>query len=97
MVATCIQNCDIDLRRILYGQVVVAGSTTMQSQFCERLHKQLQKGMKDLKPTLIAPHNRQHSAWVGGAAVSSLKAFDKMWISKKDYQEDGRIFKLSGF
>lgn len=39
MVATCIQKCDIDLRRQLYGQVIVAGSTTLMSQFCERLHK----------------------------------------------------------
>lgn len=97
MVANCIQKCDIDLRRTLYGQVIVAGSTTLMSQFCERLHKQLQKGVKDVKPTLIAPHNRQHSCWVGGATVSSLKAFNKLWISKKDFEEDGRIFSLSGF
>ena len=82
MVATCIQNCDIDLRRTLYGQIIVAGSATMQSNFCQRLHKSSMSITKDIKPTLIAPHNRQHSAWVGGAAVSSLKAFDKMWINK---------------
>lgn len=62
--------------------MIVAGSTTLMSQFCERLHKQLTKGVKDVKPTLIAPMNRQYSAWVGGATVSSLKAFNKMWITK---------------
>ncbi len=31
MVATCIQKCDIDLRRALYGAVIVAGSTTLMS------------------------------------------------------------------
>jgi actin-related protein len=50
-----------------------------------------------VKPTLIAPNNRQYSCWVGGATVSSLKAFNKMWITKKDFEEDGRIFSLNGF
>ena len=91
MVAQCIQKCDIDLRRTLYGQVIVAGSTTLMSQFCERLHKQLQKGVKDVKPTLIAPHNRQHSCWVGGATVSSLKAFGKLLITRKDFEEGSHL------
>lgn len=73
------------MRKTLYGNVIVAGSTTMMSQFCERLHKQLQKSHKDIKPTLIAPNNRQYSCWVGGATVSSLKAFNKLWISKEDF------------
>jgi actin-related protein len=45
--------------------------------FCERLHKQIQKLVaKDVKPTLIAPNNRQYSCWIGGGIVSSLKAFN---------------------
>jgi len=41
IVANCIQKCDIDLRKALYSEIVVAGSTTLMTQFCERLHKQL--------------------------------------------------------
>ena len=41
MVNTCIQSCDIDLRRQLSGAIVVAGSTTMMDGFCQRLHKQI--------------------------------------------------------
>ena len=85
MIDTCIRQCDIDLRKQLYGQIIVAGSTTLMHNFCERLHQELQKLSKGVKPTLIAPNNRKHSCWVGGATVSSLKAFDKMWITKKDY------------
>jgi centractin len=48
-----------------------------------------------VKPVLIAPNNRQHSCWIGGGIVSSLKAFNKMWISKKDFEEDGRLFSLA--
>lgn len=39
IVSNCIQKCDIDLRRSLYSEIVVAGSTTLMSGFCERLHK----------------------------------------------------------
>ena len=70
----------------------------MMTNFCERLHKQIQKGTgvpQDVKPVLIAPNNRAHSCWIGGGIVSSLKAFNKMWISKKDFEEDGRIFNLA--
>jgi actin-related protein len=41
MVTGCIQKCDIDLRKTLYGNIIVAGSTTLMSMFCERLHKQI--------------------------------------------------------
>jgi len=39
MVSSCIQKCDIDLRKALYSEIVVAGSTTLMTGFCERLHK----------------------------------------------------------
>jgi len=31
LVASCIQKCDIDLRKTLYSEIVVAGSTTLMS------------------------------------------------------------------
>jgi len=42
-----------------------------------------------MKVVLIAPNNRKVSCWIGGATVSSLKAFNRMWITKKDYDEEG--------
>jgi actin len=44
---------------------------------------------------LIAPNNRQYSCWIGGGIVSSLKAFNKMWVTKKDFEESGQIFSHS--
>jgi centractin len=38
----------------------------------------------------MAPRNRKFSCWVGGATVSSLKTFNKMWITKKDFEEEGQ-------
>lgn len=90
MVVNSIKKCDIDLRKTLYSNIIVAGATTLLHGFCDRLHKSVQKiAPKETKAVLIAPHNRQYSCWVGGATVSSLNAFHKMWVTKKDLEEEG--------
>jgi centractin len=90
MVINAIKQCDIDLRKTLYNNIIAAGGSTLFVGFSDRLHKSIQKlAPKDMKITLIAPNNRLHSCWIGGATVSSLKAFSRMWVTKKDYEEEG--------
>jgi centractin len=90
MVVNAIKQCDIDLRKTLYNNIIAAGGSTLTIGFSDRLHKSISKLVsKDMKVTLIAPNNRLHSCWIGGATVSSLKAFSRMWVSKKDYEEEG--------
>lgn len=43
MVINSIKNCDIDVRKTLYGSVVVAGGTSLLTGFNERLLKSMQK------------------------------------------------------
>ena len=86
---------DVDLRKTLFNSIVVAGATTQMLNFCKRLHTDVQaKTRAGTKVTLIAPNNRQHSCWVGGATVSSIKAFNKMWISRKEFQDNDRLFNM---
>ena len=94
MVINSIKKCDLDLRKTLYNSIIIAGGTTLFTGFGDRLHKSIQKlAPKDMKLTLIAPNNRKLSCWIGGATVSSLKAFNRMWVTKKDMDEEGhRIF-----
>jgi centractin len=90
MVVTAIKKCDLDLRKQLYNSVITAGGTTLLHGFGDRLHKSIQKlAPKDMKVTLIQPNNRLHSCWIGGSTVSSLKAFSRMWVTKKQYEEEG--------
>jgi actin-related protein len=90
MVYNAVKQCDMDLRKTLYNNIIVAGGTTLFMGFSDRLHKGISKlAPKDMKITLTAPNNRKHSCWVGGATVSSLKAFSRMWVTKKDYEEEG--------
>ena len=85
-----VQACDIDLRRDLYSNIVLSGGSTMFPGLKERMHKEL----VDLVPETIevkifAPPERRYSVWIGGAILSSLKSFAKMWLTKQEYEEVG--------
>jgi actin-related protein len=85
-----IRKCDVDLRRELYANIVLSGGSTMFPGLKERLEKEI----KELTPEevdvkIIAPPERQYSVWMGGSILSSLKTFQKLWITNKEYKEQG--------
>jgi actin beta/gamma 1 len=85
-----IRKCDVDLRRELYANIVLSGGSTMFPGLKERLEKEI----KELTPEevdvkIIAPPERQYSVWMGGSILSSLKTFQKLWITSKEYKEQG--------
>ena len=41
------------------------------------------------KVKVIAPPERKYCAWIGASTVASLKRFEKMWISKEEYDSYG--------
>ena len=43
---------------------------------------------------ITAPNdNRSFLPWIGASSITSKSAFSKLWISKKEYKEEGeRIF-----
>jgi len=85
-----IRKCDVDIRRDLYGNVLLSGGTTMFPGIAERLHKELANlAPKTMKITVTAPENRKHSVWIGGSRLSLLSTFQQKWISKDEYDETG--------
>lgn len=86
-----IQRVDIDLRKDLFGNIVLSGGTTM----IKNLDKRLEKELNALKPTkmrdvkIIAPQERKYSVWLGGSILSSLDSFSNAWITKKEFEEGG--------
>ena len=34
---------------------------------------------------------RKYASWVGGSILASLGTFHQMWISKKEYEEQGSM------
>ena len=43
-----------------------------------------------MKPEVEAPADRKHSAWLGGAILSTITQFEGMWITRKDFDEKGK-------
>lgn len=85
-----IKKCDIDLRRELYANIVLSGGSTMFPGLKERLHKELSELVpENVEIKIIAPPERQYSVWIGGSILASLRTFQKMWVTKKEYQEGG--------
>jgi len=85
-----IMRCDVDIRRSLYGNVVLSGGTTMFPGIGERVTKELTAlAPSTVKIKVIAPHERKYSVWIGGSILASLSTFQQMWISKWEYDEAG--------
>jgi actin beta/gamma 1 len=85
-----IRNCDVDLRRDLYSNIVLSGGSTMFPGLKERLHKELTALVpENMEVKIIAPPERRYSVWIGGSILASLKTFAKMWVPRKEYKEAG--------
>jgi len=85
-----IMKCDLDIRRDLYGNIVMSGGTTMYPGIAERLNKELvAKAPASMKVRVVAPPERKFSVWIGGSILSSLSSFQQMWVTKAEYDEAG--------
>ncbi len=85
-----IMKCDVDIRKELFGNIVLAGGTTMFKGMAERLQKELTAlAPSTMEIKIIAPPERKESAWLGGSILASLSKFQQMWISKQEYDESG--------
>ncbi|XP_041368522.1 beta-centractin [Gigantopelta aegis] len=85
-----INKSDMDLRRILYYNIVLSGGSTLFKGFGDRLLSEVKKqAPKDIKIKIAAPQERLYSTWIGGSILASLDTFKKMWVSKREYNEEG--------
>merc|ERR1711959_267169 len=85
-----IMKCDVDIRKDLYGNVVLSGGTTMFQGIDARLEKEIKAlAPASMKIKVVAPPERKYSVWIGGSILSSLSTFQQMWISKQEYDESG--------
>lgn len=86
-----IQQCDPELRPMLYKNIVVVGGTARLEYLQERLTAEL----RQLVPAgtsfeIEIPRECLYSSWIGGSIVASLaSAFRDMFTSKAAYDEFG--------
>jgi len=85
-----IMKCDVDIRKDLYGNIVLSGGTTMFAGIADRMQKEITAlAPSTMKIKIIAPPERKYSVWIGGSILASLSTFQQMWISKQEYDESG--------
>eukprot|EP01089_Gocevia_fonbrunei_P009149 TRINITY_DN2112_c0_g1_i1.p1 TRINITY_DN2112_c0_g1~~TRINITY_DN2112_c0_g1_i1.p1 ORF type:complete len:387 (+),score=79.56 TRINITY_DN2112_c0_g1_i1:138-1298(+) len=87
-----IHRTDIDLRRVLYGNIVLSGGSTKFVGFGNRLLDEVKNAHnvpKDIKIKISAPPERLYSTWIGGSILASLATFTKMWVSSEEYEDSG--------
>jgi centractin len=92
LLMSSIVKTDIDLRRILLSQIVLAGGSTLFPGYGERLLNEMRKhplAPKEAKIRIAAPPERLYSTWIGGSILASLSTFKNLWITKAEFLEQG--------
>jgi len=90
LIVNAIKECDVDLRRDLYANIVLSGGSTMYPGLKERLTKEIKEQVADsVDVKIIAPPERMYSVWIGGSILASLKTFQRMWVTRREYKQYG--------
>lgn len=69
----------MDLRKSLYGNIVLSGGGTLTKGFGDRLLHEVQRlAVKDMRIKIFAPPERKYSTWIGGSILAGLSTFRKV-------------------
>lgn len=87
---------DLHLRKEFLSNFVLGGGNTMIKNYSERLKTEVNNTLKENKwgssqVTKINSYpERIYSSWIGSSAVCSFSKFQELWVSKNDYEEQGK-------
>ena len=96
IVVDAINRTDMDLRKSLYGNIVLSGGSTMIKGFGDRLLHEVQRlAVKDMKIKIFAPPERLYSTWIGGSILAGLSTFRKMYVTIDDWHESKLVSQVS--
>ena len=85
-----IDNCQPDVRRELYSNIILTGGTTMFRGLPERIEKEVVAlAQPSMKVKVIATPGRRNSVWLGGSILAALDAFPQMCVTQNEYKEEG--------
>ncbi|KAK6150718.1 hypothetical protein DH2020_015650 [Rehmannia glutinosa] len=74
-----IMKCDVDIRKDLYGNIVLSGGSTMFGGIADRMSKEITAlAPSSMKIKVVAPPERKYSVWIGGSILASLSTFQQV-------------------
>lgn len=104
LTSLAIAKTDLDLRPILYQNIILSGGNTLLNNFGDRLLTELKNQQTQtsggiwsksnegyntkMKVKIYAPPERKYSTWIGGSILAGLSTFKKMWVTREEYMED---------
>ena len=81
IVLRSIRRCDMDIRREMFGNLVLSGGTTVIPDLADRLAKELSSlAPLGVRVRVVAPPERKYSVWIGGSILASLSTFQQVPI-----------------
>ncbi|KAL5017526.1 hypothetical protein ScPMuIL_007115 [Solemya velum] len=87
-----IRRCCGDIRPTLYSNIVLSGGNTMFPGLGVRLEKEINRLVPDVNGIRVNSHpGRNHFTFLGGCIIACSSMFEKMVITKDDYDEYGPI------
>lgn len=88
-----IKRCEeLNIRKLMYGNIVLVGGTTLCQGFAERMDKEMScMAPASWEVKVSAPPERNYSTWIGGSILASLSIMQQMWISRQEYEEYGSL------
>ncbi|KAL6071768.1 actin [Balamuthia mandrillaris] len=90
MAYNSIMKADSSIKRTLFGNIVLAGGSTMFDGIAERMVKEISAlAPSTTRVHVIAPPERKYSVWIGQSILGSLSTMPQLWVSKEDYDESG--------
>ncbi|CAI8500956.1 unnamed protein product [Pichia kudriavzevii] len=83
-----IMRTDVDLRGEFFETIVLSGGSTMFKGFGSRMIKELRGLDNEIKIKLFASPERRNNCFIGASILSNLSTFNRMVVSRKQFQED---------
>ncbi|XP_049640637.1 actin-like protein 7A [Suncus etruscus] len=89
---SCLNKCDVALKRDLMGNILLCGGSTMLNGFPNRLQKELSNMCPNDTPKVNVLPERDSTVWTGGSILASLQGFQPLWVHRFEYEEHGPFF-----
>ena len=84
------QECDIDVRRDLYQNIILSDGNTMLEGIGERLLKEIEScAAKFINEKDVDSRDRRFAVLRGGSMLTALSTFASMWVTKEDDDKHG--------
>lgn len=84
-----IEHCDADIRKEMWGNIVLTGGSTLFPGFPDRLQKELLKlAPVSMKVKVIAPPERLYTNWIGSSMLACGADASSLWTDRDTWEEE---------